>query len=170
MTNALIETLNSLTRPELDAQLERCCASRRWIAQTGARRPYRDEPHLLRVAQNVWWSLDEADWREAFAGHPRIGDAASLKAKYANTEKWAHAEQSGVQRANAVTIQRLSETNRAYEEKFGYIFIVCATGKSADEMLAILERRLESSLPEELRVAAGEQWKITELRLKKLVL
>jgi allantoinase len=148
--------------------LLKCCASTRWVEVMLAARPFVDDAGLLQAAGKYWWGLDQSDWLEAFAGHPKIGDVDSLRAKFANTRQWAGSEQAGVAEASEATLQRLSKLNDEYQTKFGYIFIVCATGKSADEMLALLESRLPNDAETELKTAAGEQLKITELRLKKL--
>jgi 2-oxo-4-hydroxy-4-carboxy-5-ureidoimidazoline decarboxylase len=130
-------------------------------------RPYVDELQLLKAAQAHWNGLGREDWLEAFARHPRIGDKAALRAKLASS--WAAGEQAGARSAPEETLDALAEGNAAYERRFGHVFLICATGKSAEEMLAALRRRLESSPAAELQAAAGEQAKITELRLKKLL-
>ena len=109
------------------------------------------------------------DYLEAFEGHPRIGDVESLAKKYANTKGWAGGEQKGLESADREVLQRLAKGNADYEAKFGHIFIVCATGKSAAEMLALLEARMPNDPKTEVMVAAEEQNKITRLRLKKLL-
>jgi 2-oxo-4-hydroxy-4-carboxy-5-ureidoimidazoline decarboxylase len=113
--------------------------------------------------------MGEADWREAFTHHPRIGDVSKLREKFASTATWSSQEQKGVSGASEETIQALAQGNRAYEEKFGFIFLVCATGKSAEEMLALLRERMPNDAAAELRIAAGEQAKITRIRLEKLL-
>lgn len=134
-----------------------------------ARRPLADESALRDAAQAVWQDLGETDWLEAFAGHPRIGDVASLQARYADSAHLAAREQAGVAAATDSVIERLAAGNAAYEQRFGFIFIVCATGKRADEMCALLEARLANDRDEELRIAAGEQLKILLLRLEQLL-
>lgn len=162
--------LNQLDPDSLRAALAKCCASERWIDRMIVERPFSvDNRLLLRDAAVFWWAMDREDWLEAFAGHPKIGDVESLRAKYAGTGDWARGEQSGVANASETTIARLAELNREYESRFGYIFIVCATGKPADEMLAILESRLANDPQTELQIAAAEQLKITQLRLQKVV-
>jgi allantoinase len=149
-------------------ELLKCCASTRWVEVMLAARPFADDSAILQAAGKYWWGLDRDDWLEAFAAHPKIGDVNSLRAKFANTRQWAGNEQSGVAAASEATLQRLAKLNDEYLAKFGYIFIIYATGKSADEMLAILESRLPNDAEAELKIAAGEQLKITELRLRKL--
>ncbi len=131
--------------------------------------PADDLVELLEDAEEQWFLCSEADWKEAFAHHPKIGDVESLKKKFASTAQWASGEQSGVNNASAQTMEALAEGNKKYEEKFGYIFIVCATGKSAEEMLAILQNRLQNNPEVEIEIAADEQNKITKLRIEKLL-
>jgi len=152
----------------LHAALIKCCASKRWVSAMAAGRPFESDRQLLETAANAWNDLDHDDWLEAFAAHPKIGDIESLRQKYANTRDWAGNEQAGVAGAGETVLRRLSQLNCEYEAKFGYIFIVCATGKSAAEMLAILESRLPNEPAEEILHAAAEQLKITLLRLNKL--
>jgi len=124
---------------------------------------------LLEDAEEMLYTCSAEDWKEAFTHHPRIGDVASLTEKFASTALWASGEQNGVNTASKETIEALAEANRLYEEKFGYIFIVCATGKSAEQMLTLLKQRLHNSPKEEIEVAAEEQNMITKLRLEKLL-
>jgi len=131
--------------------------------------PADDLVELLEDAEEQWFKCSEEDWKRAFAQHPKIGDIDSLKKKFASTAAWASGEQSGVNAASQNTIEALAEANKKYEDKFGYIFIVCATGKSAEEMLEILLSRLPNDPEEEIEIAADEQNKITKLRLEKLL-
>jgi len=164
------ECLNRLNDDLLREKLTNCCVSERWVDRMVAERPFTvNNQFLLRDAAEFWWQMEREDWLDAFAGHPKIGDVESLRAKFVSTRAWASGEQAGVAAASDETLQRLAQLNREYETKFGYIFIVCATGKSAVEMLAILENRLPNDPETELRVAAAEQLKITQLRLQKLV-
>jgi OHCU decarboxylase len=133
-----------------------------------AARPFASDQSVEASAAEIAKQLCRDDWLQAFAAHPRIGDADSLREKYSSTKQWASGEQSGIAEANDATIQELAQLNNDYVEKFGYIFIVCATGKSADEMLAILRDRLPNHPDAELLIAAQEQQKITLLRLRKL--
>lgn len=132
-------------------------------------RPLTNRENLLSVADEVWQNLTVSDWKEAFTHHPKIGDVDSLRMKFAKTSTWAEGEQSGVKSANDDVLAKLAEGNRLYEEKFGYIFIVCATGKSAGEMLQVLQLRLGNKPETEIHIAAAEQAKITRLRLEKLL-
>ena len=163
-----LPTLNELL-PELAREsLERCCGSRAWVNGMIAERPFTDRAVLHAAAERVGLDLQRADWLEAFGHHPRIGESA-LREKFSSTAVWAGAEQHGAAGVAAEVIEALAAANRAYEERFGYVFIVCATGKRADEMLAILEARLANDPPTELATAAAEQLKITHLRLDKLL-
>jgi OHCU decarboxylase len=129
-------------------------------------RPFEDLDALLRIGERTWWSLGTDDHLEAFAAHPKIGEA---KTPASGDAKWSSAEQAGAAGANAAVLESLAEVNRAYEAQLGFIFIVCASGRSAEAMLADLRTRLANSREVELRTAAEEQAKITRLRLIKLV-
>jgi OHCU decarboxylase len=137
------------------------------------RRPYADAAALFEAADEIWRGLDSQDWLEAFAYHPQIGENRSEKeaaaAAQLRSSRWSAGEQSGVAGHPAETLTRLAEGNRAYRDRFGYIFIVCATGKTAEEMLAILARRLQNDASTELPIAAEEQRRIIRLRLEKLL-
>lgn len=132
-------------------------------------RPFADLPGLLAAADEAWQKMDEPNLLEAFSAHPQIGNMESLRAKYAATKSLAAGEQSSVAAAGEAVLQVLADGNRAYLEKFGFIFIVCATGKSAREMLDLLLARLPNDRRQELANAAEEQRKITAIRLRKLV-
>jgi OHCU decarboxylase len=144
-----------------DRDLRQLCGSRRWAERMAARRPFATPHEMLQAADDIWWSLDAEDWLEAFRAHPRIGEAT--------LDRDASREQSSMAAADADVRARLAQGNREYEARFGYIFIVCAAGKSAGEMLAMLKRRLQNAPDEELRVAASEQAHITRLRLNRLL-
>ena len=153
--------LNALDESDARAALLRCCGSQRWVEQMLAARPFADDAGVFAGAERVWWSLGTTDRLEAFAAHPRIGERAD--------DAWARAEQAGVAAADIVMRQAFSDGNRAYEERFGHVFLICATGRGADDLAAQLQRRLGNDPESELRIAAGEQAKITRLRLEKLV-
>ena len=154
---------------EADARelLTACCGSARWVERMLAHRPFGSDEHLHAMARQEWFALAPDDWREAFRHHPKIGNRESLRARSPETAHLSAVEQRGVSEATEDTLDALAEGNRAYEEKFGYIFIVCATGKGADEMLALMGERLTNDPQEELLIAAGEHAKITELRLRR---
>jgi 2-oxo-4-hydroxy-4-carboxy-5-ureidoimidazoline decarboxylase len=160
--------LNALPESDARTELLRCCGSTRWAEYMSARRPFTDEAHFFAAAHQIWQAFTRADWLEAFAAHPKIGDLDSLRAKFAHTAAWSAQEQAGIAHTPEATLLALAEGNRAYEAKFGHIFIVCATGKSADEMLALLQERLKNPAADELLIAAAEQEKITRLRLERL--
>ncbi|MBX3155439.1 MAG: allantoicase [Deltaproteobacteria bacterium] len=158
--SAGLAALNALGAAEATAALQRCCGSSRWAEAMAAARPFEDAAALLRIGERTWWSLGEADHREAFAAHPKIG------AKKADSA-WSADEQRGA--AESAVAAELASANRAYDDRHGFLYIVCATGRSADAMLADLRARLSRSTAEELRTAAEEQAKITRLRLHKLI-
>lgn len=149
--------------------LLRCCGSTRWVARILEQRPFVSTAALFEAADRIWSELEPNDYLEAFSHHPQIGaDLAELKRKFASTASWSTSEQAGAGSAEQATLETLRDGNRAYLERFGFIFIVCATGKTAAEMLALLHSRLPNDPATELRIAAGEQAKITKLRLEKL--
>jgi OHCU decarboxylase len=160
---------NVLPRYRAEEELLKCCGSAAWARGMARRRPFASFDRLLQAAGEIWWRLDSADWMEAFRAHPQIGQHQSTAHRSAQAQAWSAQEQSGMSRAGVGVTMNLEEANREYLEKFGYIFIVCATGKTADEMLAILRSRLPNSPEQEIRVAAEEQNKITRLRLERLV-
>lgn len=164
-----LHEFNTLDKQQLREALYKCCGSKTWVEKMLPFIPADDMVELLEDAEEQWFECSEQDWKEAFAQHPRIGDMESLKKKFASTAGWAASEQAGATTASKQTLEALAEVNRLYEEKFGYIFIVCATGKSAEEMLAMLQMRLQNSPEVEIEVAADEQNKITKLRLEKLL-
>ncbi len=151
------------------ALLESCCASKTWIDRMTKGCPFDDDDDVITRATKSWNDVSEDDLLEAFSAHPRIGDVDTLRAKYANTKAIASGEQSGVDSADEAVLLRLAEANDEYFDKFGFIFIVCATGKTADEMLDLLEARLKNDRDTELKNAGAEQLKITIIRLRKLI-
>ncbi|HEY9786857.1 MAG TPA: 2-oxo-4-hydroxy-4-carboxy-5-ureidoimidazoline decarboxylase [Candidatus Obscuribacterales bacterium] len=163
-----IEEFNALSEEMARVELLRCCGSQRWVEQMTQKRPFASCEQIFTAAGDIWYKLSSEDWLEAFSHHPKIGDLDSLKAKFGNTRAWAAAEQKGVSGASEEVLEDLARANEEYESKFGYIFIVCATGKSAGEMLSILKSRLANDPATELAVAAQEQAKITKIRLEKL--
>ena len=161
--------LNSLTADEAAKELLQCCGSKRWAAEMVAARPYATLETLLARADEVWWSLGRNDWLEAFRSHPKIGEKKAAEKVSAQSQQWSGQEQSGVANAPRDTVDSLAALNDDYEQKFGFIFIICATGKTSDEMLSALRERLQHDHEAELPIAAAEQGKITALRLKKLL-
>jgi OHCU decarboxylase len=164
-----LERFNSLHSGEAERELLKCCGSKRWAQRMVQARPFTGWDELTTKAEETWWALEPADWLEAFHSHPKIGEKKAVAPTSDQSTQWSEAEQAGVDNAATQTLQVLAVLNREYEEKFGYIFIVCATGKSSEEMLGILRARLENHADEELHNAAAEQGLITLLRLKKLI-
>lgn len=161
--------LDAMSPEDAREALTRCCGAARWARGMLERRPFGGNDALMRAADEVWASMEEDDLLEAFAHHPRIGaDMDELKKRFASTSAWASGEQAAARGASEETLRALRDGNLAYEARFDFIFIVCATGKSAEEMLALLRARLDNERADELRIAAGEQAKITRLRLTKL--
>jgi 2-oxo-4-hydroxy-4-carboxy-5-ureidoimidazoline decarboxylase len=160
--------VDALPEHEARAALERCCGSTRWVDEMLAQRPFGSASVLTGAASGIWAALGREDYLEAFAEHPPIGDLSALAARFAVTATWSSGEQSGVNAADHVTLEALAAGNRVYRARFGYTFIVCATGKSADQMLEGLRVRLAHDAETELFTAAAEQAKITLLRLAKL--
>lgn len=157
-----------MTIQHFKQEIFNCCGCTNWVNQLAGKFPFESTQELKTESDKIWFSLNEKDWKEAFTHHPKIGDVESLKKKFASTANWASGEQAGVQSAEEQTLRELKRGNDVYEKKFGYIFIVCATGKSAPEMLALLKSRLNNSAEEEIKIAAAEQNKITHLRIDKL--
>ena len=160
--------LDELPAHEAMLLLQSCCGATGWLQAMVARRPFQTLGVLLRDADEIWWSLTPDDWREAFVHHPRIGERAAGTEQSSRAQTWSEGEQKGVDSAAANLRDALAEGNREYERKFGHIYLVCATGKSAEEMLMILRERMANDAATELRVAAGEQARITRLRLEKM--
>ena len=154
-----LDALNTLDEDAAVAEFLRCCGSTRWAHAMVRARPFLNLSEMGATADEVWWSLGRTDWLEAFAAHPRIGEPRSSAT--------SSDEQSGALSASDEARARLAQYNHDYEAGFGYIFIVCASGKSAEEMLAIVATRLMNAPEDELRMAAEEQRKITRLRLAK---
>jgi OHCU decarboxylase len=166
---AHLDWLNSLPKSEAEHELLKCCGSRSWATLMVESRSFESINALTERAADVWWSLESADWLEAFRSHPKIGEQKSEVQVSTQAQSWSGQEQSGVARATEQTLAEMAKLNRDYEAKFGYIFIVCATGKSPEEMLLLLKSRMSNQPVDELRIAAGEQAKITEIRLRKLI-
>jgi 2-oxo-4-hydroxy-4-carboxy-5-ureidoimidazoline decarboxylase len=145
-----------------------CCGSSAWVLRMLRRRPFMSTDRLVSIARDQWFGLTHTDWLEAFAHHPKIGDRDALARRFAGTAHLSEREQRGVETAPAGVLDQLAAGNRAYQDKFGYIFIVCATGRTAPEMLELLRARLPNDAATEIGIAAEEQAKITELRLRSL--
>ena len=166
---SLAAWLDALPREQAAEALLRCCGSRRWVEAMLAARPFGSDDAVLAAAERIWDRATPTDVREALAHHPEIGaDIQALRRRFARTATWSEGEQAGMQGADDATIIALRDGNLRYREKFGHVFVVCATGKRADEMLALLQARLGNDADKEISIAAGEQGKITRLRLEKL--
>jgi OHCU decarboxylase len=161
--------LNELPAEEADSVFLDCCGSKEWARRMTAARPFAMLDNLFADAENIWFSLSTSDRLEAFASHPKIGSKKAAPKQQVKSAEWSAGEQSGMAVASDSVQNDLAETNRLYLEKFGFIFIVCATGKTAEEMLAVCRARLGNSIETELKIAAEEQRKITEIRLNKLL-
>jgi 2-oxo-4-hydroxy-4-carboxy-5-ureidoimidazoline decarboxylase len=165
MTIAEFDHLPEQKKKEL---LTRCCGAAAWVNKMLTAFPVEDLVEFLDAAEQKWNECTQEEQREAFEHHPKIGDINSLKEKFAGTAGWAAGEQSGVNTANEDTLNELASLNNEYYDKFGFIFIICATGRSAGEMLGNLKDRISNSKEEEIKTAAAEQLKITKIRLEKL--
>lgn len=157
-----LQELNTSSADIAEKAFLDCCGSAQWAGVMAMQRPFGDVGGVHATAHDLWWSLSETDWLQAFACHPRIGEKRPVSA-------WSAQEQKGMSAASVNTANAIAALNREYFQRFGYIFIVCATGKSAAEILFLLKQRIMNSPQEELRIAATEQMKITHLRLDKLI-
>jgi allantoicase len=164
-----IQRFNDLTAAQAEKALLDCCGSREWAAEMMARRPYESDSDFFVAADAIWSGLGKRDWLAAFRRHPAIGAGKATAKQSATAKQWSAGEQSVAQQAQAETLAEMAEANSEYQAKFGYVFLVCATGKTADEILASLRQRMANDPKTELRVAAQEQRKITRLRLEKLL-
>ena len=162
-----VAEVDRLTHAAATDALTSCCGSRRWVEGMIARRPFGSVGRIKAEAEQVWWSLTREDWLEAFSHHPRIGERQSTQ--NARGQAWSAREQSGLAGAANSTRDELARVNQAYDTRFGYRYVVCASGRSAEELLALARKRLENQPEDELRVAAAEQLAITLLRLDRLL-
>ena len=164
--NAVLAAWNQAGDATARQAMLACCGAARWAAQMVALRPIADATELSETADRVWSTMEELDWLDAFASHPRIGERAATGSQ-GQSAAWSKQEQSGTSTANENVLTELARGNTLYEERFGFTYIVCATGKSAEEMLAILKRRLAATREDELREAAEQQRQIMQIRLGK---
>ncbi|MGE5837669.1 MAG: 2-oxo-4-hydroxy-4-carboxy-5-ureidoimidazoline decarboxylase [Acidobacteriota bacterium] len=162
------QRLDAATPEEARRLLLMCCGSTGWVEAMLARRPFGGMQALLEAADDVWRRQSEEGWKEAFSHHPTIGGRNLQQARFESTRHLSAAEQAGVSGAADQVLADLADANRLYETRFGYVFIICATGRSAAEMLTALQSRLSNDPATELRVAAGEQARITAIRLRAL--
>ena len=161
-----LDRLNDLPEDEALTVFAECCASEEWARRMAEQRPYPDVESLCRTASEVWWDLDAPDWLQAFSAHPRIGERRQGDDRHS---AWSRREQAGADDASAEIRTELERLNREYEERFGRVYLVFASGKSAEEMLRLCRERLANDPEEELRIAAAEQEKITDLRIRRLL-
>ncbi len=166
---AALRQLNAVDAPELRALLADFCAAPSWVERVGAARPYASADALLKAAEAANHATTIDDWREAFRHHPRIGERKAEREQSATANDLSSREQAGVQGASASEMAALAQANHAYENRFGHVFIVCASGRTSSEMLADLRERMNNDPETELQVAAREQQKITRLRLERLL-
>ncbi len=164
--NDTLKRWNSLSKGQAFDEILPCCGSRAWATGMVERRPMPDKATLLAISDEIWAGLGEADWMEAFRCHPRIGESRSRGASV-QALAWSAQEQRRVADDGEAVKLALAKANREYERRFGYIFIVCATGRSSGDILEILRRRLHNDSASELSEAAGEQRQITQIRLQK---
>jgi 2-oxo-4-hydroxy-4-carboxy-5-ureidoimidazoline decarboxylase len=158
---------NALSSQEAAREILACCGSEAWAARLASRRPFADEASLRAAGDEIWRRLEEADWLEAFRNHPRIGESRAEKSGAAQSAAWSAQEQEKAAEGGDAVKSGLQAGNREYERKFGRLFIVCAAGKSASEILEILRRRLDNDEAAEIRQAAEEQRQIMHIRLAK---
>lgn len=168
-TTITIAQFDAMPDSEAAFKLAACCGSSTWVARMLEQRPFRSREHLLNAADEVAQTLRDADWLEAFSHHPRIGQRRSNAVVSSTAESWSAGEQSAVSQADTAVRAAIADANARYEEQFHFIFIISASGRSAEAILAALRARLHNTREVELRVAAREQQKITRLRLQKLV-
>jgi allantoicase len=164
-----IELFNQIPRARAARELLDCCGSKAWAEQMLARRPYADADKFLAAADEIWRGLGRKDWLEAFRHHPPIGGAKAAGKQSAKAKGWSAREQAAAQKSSSESRAVLAAGNQAYRTAFGYVFLICATGKSSEEILKELQQRLSNEPEAELRVAAEEQRKITRLRLERLL-
>jgi OHCU decarboxylase len=163
-----LAALNAMPADSAAELFRSCCGASRWVSAMVAARPYTSCDTLLYAADEFWSRLGPDDWHEAFSHHPRIGEHVTAVQQNERAASWSAGEQAGVADAAAKVQEQLAAANRAYEDRFGHIYIVCASGKTADELLAIAHQRLHNEPDAELRIAVAEQHAITRLRLGKL--
>jgi OHCU decarboxylase len=164
--NQILNDFNQLEADQARTALLHCCAAKRWAHGLTSMRPFANEEELLLSSDKVCATMLEQDWMEAFRAHPRIGEQKVRHAS-AQSRAWSSEEQSSSSNAQITVLDKLAAGNHLYEQTFGFTYIVCATGKTADEMLTILEQRLSNDRDKELAEAAEQQRQITQLRLRK---
>ena len=164
-----LEDFNKQNREKAGQDLFKCCGSKTWVNKIMENYPFNSIEDLKISSDRSWFSCKKEDWLEAFSHHPKIGDQSGADKKHSSTAEWAKQEQSTIKDAGQIILSELVKANQSYENKFGFIFIVCATGKTANEMLKLLNERLNNEPEKEIQIAINEQNKITHLRLEKLL-
>ncbi len=164
-----LEDFNKQSREKAGQDLFKCCGSKTWVNKIMKNFPFNSIEDLKISSDRSWFSCKKEDWLEAFSHHPKIGDQSVADKKHSSTADWAKQEQSAVKDAEQGILSELAKSNQSYQEKFGFIFIVCATGKTAIEMLKLLNDRINNEPEKELHIAINEQNKITHLRIDKLL-
>eukprot|EP01040_Poterioochromonas_malhamensis_P006780 gene6780-7306_t len=163
-----LSLINASSVEKLEEEFGRCCGSPVWVQEMVKARPFTNVDQLIEKGNLVWWNLSVEEWQKAFAAHPKIGDRNAFRAKFAQ-HGWEGNEQSGTNTATEEVLEALEVLNNEYEYRNGFIFIICATGKSAVEMLTALKARVNNDSETEIQNAAGEQAKIIRLRLIKML-
>jgi len=166
--SAGLKRLNELPRDEAISELMQCCGAHLWAEAMASARPFPTRGIFMQTADALWYAMTPEDWVEAFQEHPRIGERAAATAATRHAE-WSEEEQAGARFASEDTLSELARLNHEYEERFGHVFLICATGRNADEMLASLRERIDHSVADEMRTAAEEQCKIMRIRLEKML-
>lgn len=164
-----VEELNLIDEASLKEGLFKCCGSSNWVEKMLRQKPFTNAQDLEEKAKICWKQCSEADFLEAFTHHPKIGDLKSLESKFNSTKNWAEKEQQSVKNTPLEVLEALRDLNEAYFEKFGFIFIIYASDKSASQMLDALKERIKNTRQQEINNSAIEQEKITILRLQKLL-
>jgi OHCU decarboxylase len=164
-----IQNINDMSDAQLWVELSKCCGSKTWIKLMLENHPYTNIEDLYLKASHLWFSVDTNDCLEAYSHHPQIGDMDSLKKKFGTTANWSGKEQAGVNTASEDVLKELKLLNEEYYSKNGFVFLICATGKSAEEMLISLKERIVHTRDQELKIAAQEQNKIIKIRLEKWI-
>jgi len=167
--NQSVRRLNQLSGKLAEAEFLKCCGSTRWAKRMSQLRPFASLEEVSSKGDEIWLSLGAGDWLEAFRAHPKIGERKATVTQSHQAANWSAQEQSQAQQAAAEIKAAIAQGNRVYEDRFGFIFIICASGRSAEEIANALKERLGNDPKTELRIAAEEQRKITQLRLKKLL-
>jgi len=162
-----LEQLNSLLEERCIQELFKCCASKKWANNLTSQRPYKNVENLMETASREWFALGESEWLDAFSHHPKIGDKATILKKE-NANSFGKNEQASVLTASEQILNDLAQYNRLYADKFGFIFLIFAEGKSQEYMLSILKERISNTREQEIKNAAVEQDKIARRRLQKM--